>query len=53
MADFSQNSKNEFFEKNCLFTISIKNYLPKVRFVTFMGFPQSPVQLLEKIKKGP
>merc|ERR1712115_381046 len=41
------------FFKNCLFTFSIKNYLQKIRFVPLMGFTQSPVQLLEKIKKGP
>ena len=45
--------QNSIFLRICLFTFSIKNYLQKIRFVPFMGFPQSPVQLLEKIKKGP
>merc|ERR1711889_3311 len=48
---FPQNAFFLFFFKNCLFTFSIKNYLQKIRFVPFMGFPQSLVQLLEKIKK--
>ena len=42
-----------FYLKKKLLTFSIKNYLQKIRFVPFMCFPQSPVQLLEKIKKGP
>ena len=50
---FPQNSIFLIFLKKILLTFSIKNYLQKIRFVPFMGFPQSPVQLLEKIKKGP
>ena len=35
-----------------MLTFSIQNYLPKIIFVPFLGGPQSPVQLLEKIEKA-
>merc|ERR1712115_362383 len=49
---FSQNSKILIFFKFILLTFSIKNNLPKIIFVPFLGGPQSPVQLLEKIEKA-
>merc|ERR1712177_12603 len=49
---FSQNSKILIFLKFILLTFSIKNNLPKIIFVPFLGGPQSPVQLLEKIEKA-